>query len=182
MPYSSTVPTFKYKQKLVDFSLVLYLYLTLYISGCLLHVFKNRHCDVQTQGESNYWWTLELQQMWFSVNLLKPPTCFHWLTHEPALNLLILHLVIITMFLLQYRLLDYLAVWLLWLELFSHTRWWSKTELNDCCVTGGTAVFSQIHSDGHSSWERHQGSVGWPVWVLIRLFLYLFSYDSHILN
>lgn len=48
--------------------------------------------------------------------------------------------------------------------------WRSKTNPNECCITGGTAVFSQIHGDGHPSWERHQRSTGWPLWVLMHFF------------
>lgn len=68
------------------------------------------------------------------------------------------------------------------MPLFSHMTWRSKTNPNECCVTGGTAVFSQIHGDGHPSWERHQRSTGWPLWVLMHFFFFsvenLFSCDA----
>lgn len=57
------------------------------------------------------------------------------------------------------------------LHYFSHMTCRSRTNSNECCVTGGTAVFSQIHRDGRAGWERHQRSTGRPLWVFMH-FLY----------
>lgn len=84
------------------------------------------------------------------------------------------YLFISVMFLLQDMVFDYLYIYL-WSEVFSYMEWWSITDLNECCLTGGTAIFTQIHSDSHSSWECHQRSVGWPAWVLICLFFISYS-------
>lgn len=48
---------------------------------------------------------------------------------------------------------------------------WSRTNANECCITGGTAVFSQIQRDGRPGWERHQRSTGRPLWVFMHFYI-----------
>lgn len=123
------------------------------------------------QGAGNYWWALTRgisQQKSCYCQSNERLQCFHWQTHELALNprISVRHVSPaghgIWLFI-------YLSVVCL-SEVFSYMKRRSITDLNECRVTGGTAIFTQIHSDGHSSWECHQRSVGWPAWVLICLF------------